>query len=102
MTPMRVVRGLVCAVCLGACWLPAALAVQPSGAKSSPAATTSVDFARDVAPILRTNCLACHGPDKARGGLRLDTRRGALKGSDTGPVLRPGSGASSRLLHVVA
>ncbi|MBI1918443.1 MAG: PSD1 domain-containing protein [Planctomycetes bacterium] len=99
---MRAVRWLPCAVCLGALCLPAALAVQPSGEKAPLPAKIAVDFAREVAPILRTNCLACHGPEKARGGLRLDTRRGALKGADSGSVLRPGDGAGSRLVDVIA
>jgi hypothetical protein len=70
--------------------------------KARPTTKPSIDFTRDIAPILRTNCLTCHGPEKARGGLRLDTRRGALNGADSGTVLRPGDAANSRLLHVVA
>jgi hypothetical protein len=59
-------------------------------------------FLRDIAPILRGRCLRCHGPAKARAGLRLDTRANLLKGSDSGPVVRPGAAARSRLAHVVA
>jgi WD40 repeat protein len=32
-----------------------------------------VSFKRDVAPILLSNCLACHGPKKTEGGYRIDT-----------------------------
>jgi len=38
------------------------------------AASGTIDFARDIQPILAKNCLACHGPAKQRGGLRLDSR----------------------------
>jgi len=46
-----------------------------------------VDFARDIQPILADRCFRCHGPKKAEGGLRLDVRRRAKLGGDTGPAL---------------
>jgi mono/diheme cytochrome c family protein len=57
-----------------------------------------VDFARDVRPILTTHCIACHGPDKQRGGLRLDRGADALKGGDSGRAIVPGKPAESLLL----
>src|SRR5438477_577307 len=51
------------------------------------AAAEPVDFARDVQPLLEKNCTACHGPEKQRSGLRLDTRAAALRGGDSGAVL---------------
>src|SRR5260370_5570261 len=32
----------------------------------------AVDYARDVQPIFASRCFACHGPQRALGGLRLD------------------------------
>ncbi len=61
-----------------------------------------VDFAGQVAPLLRARCLDCHGADKARGGLRLDRAEGLRRGGNSGTVVRPGKAAVSRLLHVVA
>ncbi|MDA1265640.1 MAG: hypothetical protein O2816_11225 [Planctomycetota bacterium] len=40
-----------------------------------------VDFLKDVWPILESRCIECHGPDKQKGKLRLDTKAG-LFGED--------------------
>src|SRR5947207_14149850 len=46
-----------------------------------------VDFANDVLPILRQNCVSCHGPAQQSSGMRLDRksvvlgRRGVVPGS---------------------
>ena len=54
-----------------------------------PAAT--IEFNRDIRPILSDNCLACHGPDPGsrKAGLRLDLESGA------GDVVKPGDAAGS-------
>ncbi len=41
-------------------------------------AEAPVDFDRDVRPIFASHCFECHGPDKAKGGLRLNDRDIAL------------------------
>ncbi|QJW92816.1 DUF1553 domain-containing protein [Frigoriglobus tundricola] len=61
----------------------------------------AVDFARDVQPIFAKNCVPCHGPEKQRGGLRLDRRTDAFKGGDSGAALVSGKPAESLLLKKV-
>jgi hypothetical protein len=56
------------------------------------------DFRRDIEPLLAKNCYRCHGPKKQEGGLRLDVRRRAFLGGDTGPALVPGNAAKSELV----
>ena len=58
-----------------------------------------VDFVRDIQPILQTHCYECHGPKKARNGLRLDVRAAALKGGDSGSSIVPGNSEQSLLVR---
>src|SRR5215470_12503088 len=52
-----------------------------------------VDFANDVMPILRQNCVPCHGPAQQTSGMRLDRksvvigRRGVVPGSSDNSLL---------------
>ncbi|NBV25167.1 MAG: DUF1595 domain-containing protein, partial [Proteobacteria bacterium] len=43
----------------------------PRGSGSIPKANVAV-FQKSLGPILKKNCLACHGPEKAKGRLRID------------------------------
>ena len=69
--------------------------------KLPPAAGVPVDFARDVQPLLADRCIKCHGPEKQKGGLRLDTKAAAMKGGDDGKAIEPGKSADSPLIHFV-
>ena len=54
----------------------------------------TIDFNRDVRPILSDTCFKCHGPGETKGDLRLDDREDAL---DAG-VLSPGDVARSEIV----
>lgn len=47
-------------------------------------ASDSPDFARDIQPIFKKHCYACHGPEKQTSSYRLDVREIAIKGGDSG------------------
>jgi WD40 repeat protein len=59
---------------------------------------TPVDFEKEILPIFRNSCLACHNTTKAKGGLNLETPQLILKGGDTGPSAVPGKSGESLLL----
>ncbi len=65
------------------------------------AADEPVDYLRDIKPIFAKHCVGCHGPQKQRSGLRLDTAAGAIKGGDTGPGVVRGKGRQSGLLKAL-
>jgi mono/diheme cytochrome c family protein len=58
-------------------------------------------YLREIKPILKDRCVACHGALKQESGLRLDTAAGLLKGGDTGPAVAPGGAESSLLFQRV-
>jgi len=59
----------------------------------------SVDFARDIQPVLAKRCYSCHGPDTQEGGLRLDDAAAAMRELDSGSrAIAPGDVAASGML----
>jgi mono/diheme cytochrome c family protein len=60
-------------------------------------APAKVDFAKDVQPLLRQNCVGCHGPMMQNGGMRLDRKSSASKSRR----IVPGSSANSFVYHRV-
>src|SRR5437899_3217250 len=78
------------------------LRMYPAVADLPPAAGRPIDFDRDVRPLFVQHCYACHGPDKQKGGLRLDRKADALKGGDDGPVIVRGKAAESPLVRLTA
>ena len=54
-------------------------------------------FEKDVQPIFKAKCLACHGAT-AQGKLDLRTPEAVLKGGAAGAVIVPGAAAKSLLL----
>lgn len=48
--------------------------------------------------VLEERCVECHGPDKRKGWLRLDSRPAALAGGKHGPAIVPGDAQGSYLV----
>ena len=71
--------------------------------KLPPASTvTGVTFDKDIQPIFKATCVRCHGEERPRAQLRLDSLEGVLKGAKPGPVLTAGDSANSLLVKAVS
>jgi hypothetical protein len=64
-------------------------------------ANDTVDYARDVLPILSANCYKCHGPEETdrQKDLRLDLKQGAFRVEEGVAVIVPGNPARSELIR---
>ena len=79
-----------------------AVAVMVAGTAAASLSADELDYARDIQPLLAKHCFVCHGPDTQESGLRLDMRRRALAGGDSGVSIVPGSSADSEFIRRVS
>jgi mono/diheme cytochrome c family protein len=87
---------------LGAAGLAlAAIAADEASKLPPPAEQKDVTYAKDIKPIFDKSCIKCHGEQKPKARLRLDSLAGALKGGEDGKVIAPGNSAKSMLVHCV-
>ncbi len=62
----------------------------------------NLTFEKDIKPIFEDACVKCHGPEKQKGRLRLDSLEATLKGGEEGPNVIKGKSAESTLVHSIA
>ena len=71
--------------------------------KLPPAATAKgVTFDKDIKPIFEKSCFKCHGAEKQKGKLRLDTLEATLKGGENGEGIVKGDSLKSSLVVSVS
>ncbi len=63
---------------------------------------TPVNFATEVYPFLKTNCLACHNTTKAKADLILESPQDMIKGGESGPAIEPKNADNSFLFTTAA
>ncbi len=63
-----------------------------------PASKQGITYATDIHPLLEASCIRCHGQERPKAGLRLDSLEAALKGSKEGKVIVPGNSKQSLLV----
>ena len=72
----------------GCCWALVAVACTAGMARAEdPAPSDPKFFEAKVYPIFQSRCVSCHGPEKQKGELRLDTAEGINKGGENGALL---------------
>lgn len=70
-------------------------------AAETPSASEVRFFESKVRPLLIEHCQGCHGPEKQKGGLRLDNLASMLVGGDSGEAIVPGEADESLLIEAV-
>jgi mono/diheme cytochrome c family protein len=65
-------------------------------------AKTGVTYVADIKSLFDKACIRCHGAEKPKARLRLDSLEAALKGGEDGKVIVTGNSAESMLVHSVA
>ncbi len=89
-------------LCLAAMAAWGGLSLPSGAAAAEPPSAAGVEFfEKKVRPLLVKNCYECHGPEKQKAGLRLDSRAGWAKGGDSGPAIVPGKPDESLLIEAV-
>jgi hypothetical protein len=68
----------------------------------APVEKDHVTYEKDIKPIFETSCVRCHGEDRQKGGLRLDSLDAVLKGGEDGKVIEVKNSAKSALVIAVA
>jgi WD40 repeat protein len=67
-----------------------------------PQRATPVHFEREILPILRKSCVACHNASDPQSELNLESPQTILKGGDRGPAVVAKNSAASLLLKVAS
>ncbi len=80
-----------------------ALTASATDSPSPPTPEQAEFFEKKIRPLLIAACSKCHSDKSAKlkGGLRLDSRAGLLKGGDSGPALIPGQPEKSKLIEAI-
>jgi hypothetical protein len=100
MIPVHLIRS--CGALVGAALV---LSAEPAVKVSDllpPAALHTVDFEREIKPILAHSCVQCHGRGKSAGRFSLEDREATLRGGVSGPAIVVGDSGDSYLIELVA
>jgi WD40 repeat protein len=60
-----------------------------------------VDYATQVAPVLKTHCASCHNDEESEGDFNVSSVATMLDGSSAGPAFERGKGAESHIVKLM-
>ena len=87
---------------LGAMGLAVAAQAEVDTSKLPPPSDQKdVTFEKHIKPLFDQACVKCHGAEKPKARLRLDSLTAVLKGGADGKVVEPGNSAKSILVHSI-
>jgi hypothetical protein len=86
-------------ICLG---VIVGLGALRAAAAAPPSAEDVKFFETKVRPLLVERCYGCHGDEKQKGGLRLDSVAAVQKGGKNGPIISPGNPSESKLIRAIS
>ncbi len=61
-----------------------------------------ITYDEHVLPLLKDKCVACHNPDKKRGGVVLNNYTKVMEGGASGALVKPGDPDNSAIFQVMA
>lgn len=97
---LRFLRHAICVViCLLSCAALECIAQETSAEQVSPEQIAF--FENQIRPTLAQHCFPCHGPEKQKADLRLDSLPSILRGGQSGPVVVPGDSKNSLLAAAI-
>lgn len=77
----------------------------PAAATDTPVvaqpASNTVSFVNDIKPIFDNRCINCHGVERVKEGLDLQTYEKIMAGSRNGSVIEPGDAENSYLVQQI-
>jgi len=88
----------------GIWWVAAALLLAANSASfaAEPMTEQFEFFEKKIRPVLVQHCYKCHAEgDDLKGGLRVDTKEGLLRGGNSGPAVMPGKPEESQLIFAL-
>ena len=79
----------------------ALLAPSGAGAADAPGTGKLKAYHDVIAPIFGSKCISCHGKDKAKGKLRMDSFEALMSGGSSGETIGPGDEDSELLYRII-